>query len=281
MLLHIVKGPTSFSEIRTVSGKQYPSFRSAREALGLIGDDREWSNALEDAAQWALPFQLRQLFVTLLLFCNVANPTKLFEEHATKMSEDITRRLNRHPSELTNSAIDSYVTSSLLIELDKLLRDSGYCLSHFNLPLPDDIGNISTQNRLLLDELAYDIPAMSSTLNDKISKLNENQKKVFKAIYNSAINNEGRTFFVYGYGGTGKTFLWSTLLYSVRTQGKIALAVASSGIASLLLLGGRTPHSRFKIYLDISQSSMCSIKKIHTWHNLFKTLLLLSGTRHQ
>jgi hypothetical protein len=44
-------------------------------------------------------------------------------------------------------------------------------------------------------------------------------------------------FFVYGYGRTGKTFLWTTLLNSVRSKGKIALAVASSGIASLLLPG--------------------------------------------
>jgi hypothetical protein len=134
--------------------------------------------------------------------------------------------------------MDSYVRSSLLIELDKLLRDSGYCLSHFSLPLPDDIGNVSAQNRLLLDELSYNIHDMTSTLNDNISELNKDQRKVFESIYNSAINNEGMTFFVYGYGGIGKTFLWTTLLYSIRSQGKIALAVASSGIASLLLPGG-------------------------------------------
>jgi hypothetical protein len=51
------------------------------------------------------------------------------------------------------------------------------------------------------------------------------------------------------------------LLNSIRSQGKIALAVASSGIASLLLPGGRTPHSSFKIPLEISKNSMCSIKK--------------------
>ncbi|PNT67796.1 hypothetical protein BRADI_3g32252v3, partial [Brachypodium distachyon] len=42
---------------------------------------------------------------------------------------------------------------------------------------------------------------------------------------------------------------------------KIALAVESSGIASLLLPGGRTPHSCFKIPLEICQNFMCNVKK--------------------
>ena len=42
-------------------------------------------------------------------------------------------------------------------------------------------------------------------------------------------------FFVDGPGGTGKTFLYKGLLAQVRSQGHVALAVASSGIAALLL----------------------------------------------
>jgi hypothetical protein len=37
------------------------------------------------------------------------------------------------------------------------------------------------------------------------------------------------------------------------------LVVASSGIASLLLLGGRTTHSRFKISIDLQDESTCNI----------------------
>jgi hypothetical protein len=54
-------------------------------------------------------------------------------------------------------------------------------------------------------------------------------------------------FFVCDHGGTGKTFLWTTLIASLRSEKKIVLAVASSGVASLLLPKGRTAHSRFKI----------------------------------
>jgi hypothetical protein len=50
------------------------------------------------------------------------------------------------------------------------------------------------------------------------------------------------------------------LLEKVRSNGNIALAVASSGIAALLLPGGRTAHSCFKIPINIHEDSTCSIK---------------------
>jgi len=37
------------------------------------------------------------------------------------------------------------------------------------------------------------------------------------------------------------------------------LAIASSRITSLLLLGGRTAHSRFKIPIDLHDESTCNI----------------------
>lgn len=37
--------------------------------------------------------------------------------------------------------------------------------------------------------------------------------------------------------------------------------MASSGIAALLLTGGKTAHSRFKIPLDITKDSTCGISK--------------------
>ncbi|GJT09517.1 ATP-dependent DNA helicase PIF1-like protein, partial [Tanacetum coccineum] len=59
--------------------------------------------------------------------------------------------------------------------------------------------------------------------------------------------------------GTGKTFLWKTLAAGIRRKGDIVLNVASSGIASLLMSGGRTAHSRFHIPINIDEMSTCSI----------------------
>lgn len=69
--------------------------------------------------------------------------------------------------------------------------------------------------------------------------------------------NIGGLFFVCGHGGTEKTFLWKTIIAKLCSDGKIVVAVASSGIASLLIEGGRTTHSRFKIPLNIDENSRC------------------------
>jgi hypothetical protein len=68
-------------------------------------------------------------------------------------------------------------------------------------------------------------------------------------------------YFVSGYGGTGKTFLWNAIVLYLRSEGKIVLIVASSVVASFLLPAGRTAHSRFKISCDLDSNSTCNIKK--------------------
>ena len=66
-------------------------------------------------------------------------------------------------------------------------------------------------------------------------------------------------FFLYGSGGTGKTFIWRTLTTSLRANNQIVIIVASSDIASLLLPDGRTTHSKFKISVPIYENSTCNI----------------------
>lgn len=58
-LLNVVKGARSFEEIQTVRWIVHPTYRSACNALGLLGDDREWHDALNKAGQWATSFELR------------------------------------------------------------------------------------------------------------------------------------------------------------------------------------------------------------------------------
>ena len=88
-------------------------------------------------------------------------------------------------------------------------------------------------------------------------------------------DNKGGVFFVYGYGGTGKTFLWKTLSTSIRSKGQIVLTVASSSIASLLLTRCRTTHSCFGIPLNLTENSICSINRDSDASKLLKQTSLI------
>jgi len=52
----------------------------------------------------------------------------------------------------------------------------------------------------------------------------------------------------------------NTIAAEVRRRGQVALCVASSGIAALLLDRGRTSHSCFKIPLSIYEDSVARLK---------------------
>lgn len=50
MLLMVVKGAQS---LRTYNGVVYNTFKEACNARGVLGDDKEWYNAFDEAAAWA------------------------------------------------------------------------------------------------------------------------------------------------------------------------------------------------------------------------------------
>uniref|UniRef100_A0A0A9HBZ0 ATP-dependent DNA helicase n=1 Tax=Arundo donax TaxID=35708 RepID=A0A0A9HBZ0_ARUDO len=74
-------------------------------------------------------------------------------------------------------------------------------------------------------------------------------------------NDEGGVFYVDGPGGTGKPYLYKALLAMIRRQDKIAVATATCGVAALIMSGGRTAHSRFKIPLNIDDGAYFSFTK--------------------
>jgi hypothetical protein len=56
---------------------------------GLLSNDKEWYNAFDEATNWATSGQLRQLFVTMLLFCEVGDEFKFFENFWRLLVDDI------------------------------------------------------------------------------------------------------------------------------------------------------------------------------------------------
>nr|GEU72572.1 DNA helicase [Tanacetum cinerariifolium] len=114
------------------------------------------------------------------------------------------------------------------------------------------------------NEMSHDIPDRVSEMShipDFILTTTHYKRRIYDMVIHADATNEQELIFVYGHGGTGKTFLWKTIIGTLRSKGKIVLAVASSGIASLLLPSRRTTHSRFKLPLELTEESLRKITK--------------------
>jgi len=149
-----------------------------------------------------------------------------------------------------------------LLEIEKLLCSNGKSLKNFPpMPIPEECSTFDLQNRLVMDQLNYDKEALKLESEQLIFNMTEEQKYAFDTIMECVNHKTSKVFFLNGYGGTGKTYVWKALSAAVRSRGQIVLNVASSGIASLLLPGGRTAHSQFSIPLQIDDESTCNIKQ--------------------
>lgn len=240
-------------------GTTYPTFREACRARGLLGYDTEWSFVFDETVLWATPNQLRNLFVTILMFCDVGNASVLFNKYWTYMSQDILYGVRRALRNQSYSMPENLLRYRLLKELTVLFEKSGGSIMSYNLPDADAMDGGSFLNSLVAEEMGYDRSVLATEWETMYESLNIEQLDVYGSIIDAVNDRRPGVFFESGYGGTGKTFLWRTIAAKLRSCGKIVLAVASFGVAALLLPGGRTARSRFHIPVDVDDSSVCGI----------------------
>ena len=105
--------------------------------------------------------------------------------------------------------------------------------------------------------------------------MTEEQREFFQSVIKSINEGRGDIFCLNAAGGTGKTFTLNTLLDGVRGDGFVALATASSGVASKLLENGTTVHSRFKVPINITATSMCNFSSSDARGKLLKLTKLI------
>uniref|UniRef100_A0A2N9HI08 ATP-dependent DNA helicase n=1 Tax=Fagus sylvatica TaxID=28930 RepID=A0A2N9HI08_FAGSY len=262
MLLNVVKGARSFKEIRTVDGVVHPNYRTACYAHGLLDGDKEWDDAIKQASNWASGRQLRELFATLLMFCEVSDPHGLWVANWELLSDDILYRQKRILMYEHIQLTDEQLQNHALFEIEQILAKSGRSLKEFDgMRYPNMSAIRENRNRLLEEELDFDRVDLVAKHLSLLNGLNVEQRKIYDIVIEDVATNSGGLYFVYGHGGTGKTYLWKTLISCLRSQGQIVLAMASSGIAALLLPGGRTAHSRLQIPIIVTEESTCGIKQ--------------------
>lgn len=98
LLLNVQVGCTSYSDLKKVGGHQYFTFREACAALGLVGDDREFIDGINEIALLGSGFALRRAFVSFLLSNSMSDPLWVWEETWETLSDGILyqRRCDLH-----------------------------------------------------------------------------------------------------------------------------------------------------------------------------------------
>jgi len=149
-----------------------------------------------------------------------------------------------------------------LLEIEHVLNRNVRSLRNFPpMPTPSVEVAACATNRLIIDELYYD-------MSDEILRFESLARGLNSYQYMSSCQslvliievNEGY-FFLYDSGETGKTYLWNTIISKFQSDKHIVLVVSASGIASLLLPGGKTAHIVFKIPLQPGETSVCFFDK--------------------
>ncbi|XP_066320710.1 uncharacterized protein [Miscanthus floridulus] len=172
----------------TVDGKILPTFREAAERRSLIEEDNTLNESLAEATGWMMPYVLRRLFATILVFCEPSDVFGLWEKHKEAMSEDY-RRNNQ----------------------STFMKD----IKMYPLPDIDDTYDASRDiPREIFEEASIEANEDSVALSDT---LNEEQRATYDEIMSSVETEDGGLFFVDSPGETEKTYLYRALVATIHS----------------------------------------------------------------
>src|SRR5204862_3806546 len=164
-----------------------------------------------------------------------------------------------------------------LREIEKYLKPHGKTLFDYGLlPGNNDNNNNNDDNGDNNNNNEGDEEMANTFLSKNESLLNGSQRHIYDTVNKACVKEiNQRLFFIDGPGGYGKTFLFNMIIAKVKSNQGVVIAVASSGIAALLLDGRRTAHSTFKIPLQLTEDSVLNVKPDSELARLIKRATLI------
>jgi hypothetical protein len=259
-------GARSFLELKQIgrphSQPAAATYRDVCLQLGLLEDDGEWRQAMQEAVHTQFPPTIRQLFCTILEWCNPSNPSGLFEEFKVPMGDDYQARYENHPT-FSNEVKYAMVT----LDIERRLQERHLTLQHYGFPnMTEELRRMCTainnelraaqQSSLRLEQIHYDCAQESAAFEHNYAKLEPDQKLFVDHVISSIDNKQGKVFFLDAVAGAGKTFCENILLSRFQARKKIAFGVATTGMASTQLKNGRTAQS--ELHLPITTEENCT-----------------------
>ena len=155
LLLNTVKGPKSFTDLRTVRGNVASSFKQACKDLHLLEDDNHWIMCMSEASESRHSSALRVLFAVLLASCQLTDALQMWMRFRNDMADDIRYQFEtgsangpiqpppaatrRPAAPRTPMPFTDQIYNHALLLLQKTLNSmGGNLLSAYGLPTPDN-----------------------------------------------------------------------------------------------------------------------------------------------
>lgn len=217
ILLTHVRGATGYLDLLTYvdeTGAEtvFKCFKKRCIAEGLLKDDKEWDKALGEAAGFKMPSQLRRLFAMIVKECNPQNSKQLFSKYKNDMIEDMendyrkTQPTNVRKKHISKTVIEKMYNSAMY-EICSILQDYEVDLEIHELVKPNKSDCFKHEAQVIRMERIYDANECQTEYDDKLSKMNQDQKSVcarlIKAIYEKDKSPSARNlFFIDAPGGT-------------------------------------------------------------------------------
>jgi hypothetical protein len=249
----------------------YSSFKTLCVAKGLADDDQEWAWVLAEASTHQLASGMRCMFIEIVTYNQPANAMALFEQYWEDFFYDrelaaAAERINAVAGSMARRQTVRRVFALSLMHDE--LRAAGCTDWRTQLPMTADEQEISheleryrNEPMLIQHELNYDRQQEQERYQEALAHITDqsSQLDALQRVQSALEQHIPLLLFLSAYAGCGKTYLENAILHLVRSTGQIALAVASTGIAALLLPGGVTLHSRFKVPLNADCDSTLNI----------------------
>lgn len=180
MLLHTIRDRTSYKDLRIVNGISYETYKDTCAALGLLDDDNEWDNALSEDSVWAAGNRLHNMSCDIVMFCEVIDANELRNKHQPSLLDDLEVRARR----LTGDPLLSLSKNELaLIEIELTLIRKGRSLTEFSTINYNGCNTSSIiDNKLLREEMSYNIEALQIEFQSLHFRRNEEQKNIFERL---------------------------------------------------------------------------------------------------
>ncbi|KAJ8935660.1 hypothetical protein NQ314_012709 [Rhamnusium bicolor] len=304
VLLRHVAGPTSFEELRTVDGRLYATFREACEARHLLTALDEYDRCMREAVGFRFPGQLRRRFVTIIHILDddrLAEVVHLWRTYKDFLIEDFVDNQGMTRRQAIVRCLELMRAMLARVRPEITLEMLGIVLTDDDR---DDVpvvvgGAVDAEGNLLPPVIVDDVGAVVRQRNvyDPASP-NVDQKRIFMTILRCIARDRNidlpvdlydmmgddltveelvgvrrrlleNVFFVDGPGGSGKTYLYNTLLFYINNVLRLpTIAVAWTGVAANLLIGGKTCHRAFR--LPVSLDDRCIVGwPIDSWQSQY------------